>query len=70
MAKSKHYTDLNGFKLNENSVLRLMTPANYAKIADVTPKCIYDRINRGEIGHVVISGVIFVICEPPKQKKS
>jgi hypothetical protein len=61
MAKSEHYTKLNGFKIDGKSVGRLITPANYAKIEGVTPKCIYDRIKRGELQHVVISGVFFIV---------
>jgi len=61
MAKSEHHTKLNGFKIDGKSVGRLITPANYAKIEGVTPKCIYDRIKKGTLQNCIIGGVIFVI---------
>lgn len=42
-------------------MMEIFKPANYAKIEGVTPKCIYDRIKRGGLQHVVISGVYFIV---------
>lgn len=63
MAKSEHYTKLNGFKINKDFMKRLITPKNYAVAVGVTPKCIYGRIKAGTLDSCVIDGVIFVVQE-------